>query len=551
LGSPYTNLRWRAAHAVIRNAEFGNLNVIEKLIEKFDTTNALPFHSPDLPFYYHHARFWLLISLSKIATETPLALAPISAKIIRLSELAGDHCLQKFYAVNTLQKIKDSDPSFSYSQELEEQKKLITPIGTIKREVGSSSRADSYMGRPDDVPEPELDFYFDYDFNNNEIDHLGGRFGIHTWQVADDMKNIIAEWERNVNRSHECPRNISSRERSYNEQQPYGYYLGYHALFVAAGRYVKAYPIIKVWSDDTWEEWLKQYTLSGSWLSDSIDYFPSSLPASGINLEAYEETPTLKERKCLAAQISDQHPLSDANEITVSGNWSDKEGINYRISSALIEPSKVRGLAYALMIQTPFHNYLPTKDDDFSDHWSRRGLENPLSPLIGGYRDESTRMDEYDPYGIDGANEWLQPHEDIINDLKLTFSNADGKKWITQSNTVVFSSRIWGAKFGSGRHRHEKKGSDLKCSKDGLEYLLQKRKKSLIVLIKAQKYHEHKETDHKFINKSAVVIMTANGKIRAFQKIPKVIKDGADKMQLHHRCGVMDCYDMVLKHLNK
>ena len=122
------------------------------------------------------------------------------------------------------------------------------------------------MGRPDNVPEPELEFYFDYDFKKYKINGLGRQFDIHTWQVADDMKNIIAEWERNVNRSYECPRNISSRERFYDEEQPYGYYLGYHALFVAAGRYVKAHPIIKVWSDDTWEEWLKRYTLSGSCL---------------------------------------------------------------------------------------------------------------------------------------------------------------------------------------------------------------------------------------------------------------------------------------------
>lgn len=551
LGSPYTSLRWRAAHAVIRNAEFGNSSVIEKLIEKFDTTDALPFHSPDLPFYYHHARLWLLISLSKIATENPLLLVPISEKVIRLSELAGDHCLQKFYAVNTLQKIKDSDPSFAYSQELEEQKKLITPIGTIEREVGSSPRADSYMGRPDDVPEPELEFYFDYDFKKYKINGLGSQFDIHTWQVVDDMKNIIGDWERNVGSSHECPRNISSREQSYAEEQPYGYYLGYHALFVAAGRYVKAHPIIKVWSDDTWDGWLKQYTLSGSWLSDNIDYFPSNLPASEVSLEVYNETPTLKERKGLAAQVSGQNPLSDANEITVAGNWSDKEGINYRVSSALIEPSKVRGLAYALMVQSPWHNYLPVNDDDFHDPWSSRGLKNPLSPLMGEYRDESTRMDEYDPYGIDGANEWLKPREDIINDLELTFSNADGKKWITQDNTVVFSSRIWGAKFGRGRHQHAKKGSDLKCSRDGLKSLLQKRKKFLIILVKAEKYHEHKETDHKFINKSVVVIISANGEIRAVQKLPKAIKDAADKMQPRYRCDVMDCYDMVLKHLKK
>ncbi len=549
LGSPYTTLRWRAAHAVIRNAEFGNLNIIEKLIEKFDITNALPFHSPNLPFYYQHARLWLLISLSKIAKENPLFLAPISEKIIRLSELTGDHCLQKFYAVITLQRIKDYDSSFLYSRELEEQKKLITPIGTLEREDGAYSRADSYRDRPDDVPEPELKFYFDYDFEKSEINHLGSRFGIHTWQVADDMRNIIAGWERNVNRSHECPRNISSREQSYGEQQPYGYYLGYHALFVAAGRYVKARPIIKEWSDDTWAEWLKQYALSGSWLSDSIDYFPPSLPASGINLEVYEEAPTLKERKVLATQISDQHLLSDVNKITVSGNWFDKDGIKYSISSALIEPSKARGLAYALMIQTACHNYLPIQDDDFCNPWSRRGLENPLSPIMNGYQDGSTRMDEYDPYGIDGANAWLQPHEDIIKDLKLIFSNKDGKKWITQDNNVVFSSRIWGVNFGRGRHRHAKAGRDLKCSRDGLKSLLQKRKKSLIVLVKAEKYHEHKETDHKFINRSVVVIMSANGEIRAVQKLPKVIKDAAEKMQRQHRCDVMDCYDMVLKHL--
>ena len=546
LGSPYTGLRWRATHAVIRNAEFGNSIVIEKLIQKFDSENALPFHSPDLPFYYHHAKLWLLISLSKIATETPLLLAPMASQIIRLSELAGDHCLQRFYAVTTLLSIKDNDSSFSYGHELEEQKKLITPIDTIEREAGSYPRADSYLGRPDDAPEPKLEFYFDYDFNKHEINSLGSRFGVHTWQVADDMKNIIAEWEKKVSRSYECPRNISSRERFYDEEQPYGYYLGYHALFVAAGKYIREHPIIKVWSDDTWEEWLERYTLAGTWLSDSVDYFPPTLPASGISLEVYEEAPTMKERKKLAAQVSGQHTLSAVNEITVSGNWSDKEGVKYRISSAFVETSKVRELAYALMVQRSFHNYLPINADDYHDPWSRRGLDNPLSPFTGRYRDESTRMDEYDPYGIDGANEWPKPHEDVIKDLYLKFSNANGKRWNTQGNTVVFSSRIWGAKFGSGRHRYSDSGKDLKCSIGAMKTLLKKRKKSLILLIKAEKYHKHRETNQKLINKSAVVIMSPNGKIRAVQKLPKAVLVAASKMDPHCRCDVMDCYDTVL-----
>lgn len=96
----------------------------------------------------------------------------------------------------------------------------------------------------------------------------------------------------------------------------------------------------------------------------------------------------------------------------------------------------------------------------------------------------------------------------------------------------------------------------LKCYRQAIfkilwrfSYLYARWPKSLIVLVKSEKYHEHKETDHKFINKSVVVIMSANGEIRAVQKLPIVIKNAADKMKPHHRCDVMDCYDMVLKHL--
>lgn len=549
LGSPFTNLRWRAAHAVIRNAEIGNSAIIKKLIEKFDTENALPFHSADLPFYYHHARLWLLISLSKIATETPLVLIPMVAKIIKLSDLAGDHYLQKFYAVSTLQKIKDNDLSFSYEHELEEQKKLVTPIAIIEREAGKSPRANHHMVRPEGRAKPELDFNFDYDFRKSEINGLGSLFGIHTWQVEDDMKDIIAKLEMNIDGSHDCPRSIPRREGSFSEEHPYGYYLGYHALFIAAGSYLKKHSIVQARSYDRWEDWLEQYTLTGSWISDSTDYFPSSLPASEISLEVYGEIPTLKERKSLAAQISDQQLLSNANEITVSGSWSDDEGIKYRVSSALIEPSKARGFSYALMAQYSRHNYLPIDTDDFHNPWSNRGLRNPLSPLTGEGQDQNSRMNEHDPYGVDDAKEWLRPSDDIISDLGLTFSNTDGKTWVANDNSVVFSSRIWGAKFGRGRHQYTKKGSDLKCSRDGLKSLLQIRKRSLIILVQAEKYHKHKETGHKTINKSVVVIVTANGAVKVVQKMPKAIKDAADTMTPHYRCDVMDCYDMVLKQL--
>ena len=551
LGSPYTNLRWRAAHAVIRNVEFRNLSIIEKLIECFENDSALPFHSPDLPFYEHHARLWLLISLSKAAFEYPSIVGEFSKNILRLAELSGDHCLQKFYAVKTLEIIKDSDLDFPCEQELEEQRKLITSIGTTESDAGSSTRANSYMGRPENEPELGVEFYFDYDFKKNKVDQLGSLFDIDTWKVCDDMTSVIAEWDDNITGFHQCSRDISSDERYYDEQQPYGYYLSYHSLFVTAGKYAKNHLVVKRCSDDTWEGWLKPYSLLKPWLSDNIDYFPTDLPSSGVKLESEDGASTMSDRLNLATQITGKESLNDAKEITLSGTWSGMNGVKYEVSSALIEPSKVRELTYALMIQKPFYNYLPVRSD-YGCPWSIRGLQKPLYPIVSReLSDDDNQMDEFDPYGIKGANEWLKPSNDIISEQGLTFTDIDGKKWISSDKSVVFSSRVWGVKSGRGRYRHENRGEDLKVSRKELISFLKRRKKSLVTLVKAQKYHEHKKLSENFVNKSAVIVLSANDNLRVVQKLPKALKNMANKMSEFQQCDFMDCYEVVLKYLKK
>src|SRR5262249_17791258 len=73
LGSPSAADRWRAAHAVRRLAAMGRGEGIDALAARFDSETAGPFQDQKLPFFFLHARFWLLLTLARIAIDRPEA----------------------------------------------------------------------------------------------------------------------------------------------------------------------------------------------------------------------------------------------------------------------------------------------------------------------------------------------------------------------------------------------------------------------------------------------------------------------------------------------
>src|SRR3546814_9467477 len=59
----------------------------------------------------------------------------------------------------------------------------------------------------------------------------------------------------------------------------YGQQLGWHALFMAAGKLLRDAPVTNDWwyDEDPWGEWLSSYLLTrkdGLWLSDGTDRVP-------------------------------------------------------------------------------------------------------------------------------------------------------------------------------------------------------------------------------------------------------------------------------------
>jgi len=48
---------------------------------RMNSTNAGPFQDQSLPFFFLHAKLWLLISISRIAIDSPQLIAPYTAQL--------------------------------------------------------------------------------------------------------------------------------------------------------------------------------------------------------------------------------------------------------------------------------------------------------------------------------------------------------------------------------------------------------------------------------------------------------------------------------------
>ena len=109
LGSPHAADRWRAAHSVRCFARFERWKVVDALVDKFGTKDAHPFQAPELPFYFMHARLWLLIALARIALDDPKAIARYQKTLIRIV-LDDDepHVLMRHFAARAILACVDS-----------------------------------------------------------------------------------------------------------------------------------------------------------------------------------------------------------------------------------------------------------------------------------------------------------------------------------------------------------------------------------------------------------------------------------------------------------
>ena len=283
LGSPNIVDRWRASHSVRCFARFGGWEIVDTLVHSLNGVSAGPFQAPELPFYFLHARLWLLIALARIALDYPQEIVRYKNSLFQIvTEKSHPHVLMRHFAARCLLSCISAG-NLTVNSDTENALRHIDISPYPRQNTKNDEHRDFYYGRPDSVLKPKFEFHLDYDFHKHDVDDLSRVFGRPCWEVADMISAAVHRLDPKVESMYEPGgRESSYRYKSYEMNEHYhthGQQLGWHGLFLVAGDLLENFRVTNdPWGeDDLWDNWLRRYLLTrndGQWLSDGTDRTP-------------------------------------------------------------------------------------------------------------------------------------------------------------------------------------------------------------------------------------------------------------------------------------
>jgi hypothetical protein len=524
LGSPYAAQRWMAAHSVRCFARFRRWDVILALMQRFYSTEAHPYQAPELPFYFLHARLWLLIATARMAIDYPTEVAQYAdtLKAIALDQ-SSPHVLMRDFAARALLACADRGAitlSAADVQLLGRINKSPFSTRTTKTYVNNSF----YESRPASMPEPEREFSLDFDFDKNDVTEVSGMFGQSRWETRDAITARVRNYDANIESMHETGgRSVRERDRygMTTRYHTYGQQLGWHALYVVAGEFLAKYRIVRRSYDpgNRWDEWIQGESITrkdGLWLADGVD-----LPPLDAQLNLYEQGEKGRVLTGDKAKLLSLLKIDSliADELVVAGSWQSSDGIEIRITSALSPIRKAKELATELSHTDPFRAWLPRYEQhDGSSEYSRSEKE-PWKPWVV-WPSREAGLDKTDPLSITAAVHRPYFSKSINAISSLAPRDPFKRAWVDPHGRLAVRSEAWG-RNPSHEEGDEISAERLVCSSIFLKDVLIKRRSSLLVLIVLRRYDKGSSSrDSQYWHTTAVVRI---GKTLDFEFFPGLV----------------------------
>ena len=512
LGSPYAIDRWRGAHSIRSFVKFGRWEIVDRLVGKIGQIDAGPFQASELPFFYMHARLWLLIALARMAHDYPVEIARYKDMLLSFAlEYDAPHALMRHFASRTLLTCLDAGQIRLPAGQVKYLRQVdLSPHHHLKKKIRKNSGF--YSNRPITEPEPSFEFHLDIDFHKYIVDDLARVFGQPCWKVVDLMSEIVHSIDPNVDSMY----NTTGRESRFSRglyqlttrYHTHAQQLGWHALFLAAGELLKTYPVTDdSWYNDPWDEWFSRSALTrndGLWLSDGTERTPLDTMEFLLEKKKKGLELTGEREKILILAGLGSHV---GKELVIDGEWFSADNVRVNISSALVSPNKAATLARKLTRDEPMTVWVPCF------HVAEDGSEYPSHDKEGYVPwivcpSGEARLDEHDPYGVYSANFRPRLARDLTTFCSLSKDDPFGCIWKDKRASVALRAQVWGREDKykeDGPHP----GMRLFCSSSILKKILAKYDKDLIILINLRRYE--KETYHeesKFTYTIAVVRVT-------------------------------------------
>ena len=493
LGSPRAADRWRAAHSVRRFARLARWGVVDALASKLLSTESKTFGAQELPFFYLHARLWLLIALSRIAVDSPAQIAKYRDTLMDIAlDRSHPHVLlQHFAAQAILSCYKAGVLSLGKGQREDLRTINDSPFPHSGARENYYLYADFHRGRPDGAPIPDEKFFLDYDFEKYDVHELASVFGQPGWAVGDDITEEVQRLDPSVHSMYDK----AGREGHYqrggdgltSSVDVYGQYVAWHALSFIAARLLSQHAITEAWE---WIEWHSGRLLTrndGLWLSDGTDRRPVRTMLNVLE-QRKEGSVLIGDRKRLMSLVGiDNNTVG--RDLIVNGDWKSPDGIDIHIRSALVARSKGKKLAREVLDEEDaFFVWLPTLDDADDDMEYCRSKKSGYEPWIVSPTTEGNNLDRYDPLSVIAVEQRPRFMAEIGDRYSLERGDPFQRSWLMPGVGPVATTDAWGV--GRSHENGGEMGVRLVCKTGFLSRVLQWKDANLVLLIKLRRYEQ-------------------------------------------------------------
>lgn len=375
LGSPSSEIRWRATQCVKRLGENGCQNEIDALVEWLNQDRVAAFGSKQFPFYNLHSRLYLFIAFARLSKDKPELLQKHASIFSHYALGDMPHILIQMFASKIALNLERAFPNTYEISVLD----LLFNVGNSpfpRKETKNYHENIPSVWHQAGKVNTYLQFHHGYDFDRYWFEPLGRVFGISEKQVVElATAVVVGDWKICNDGSYlNDPRqrlwNSSRYENKtyhshyeYPSVERYSFYLSYHAMFVVASRLLQNMPVLfkDGWDEeDAWNRWLKRYSLTrgdGFWLFDRRDAVPLQEPDWLQKKISEEWTEEISDDYFLETLL-----LNDEQDdwLNVYGSWEN--GLDsYRekvfIASSMVSSEASQALLNALSSCENPHDY--------------------------------------------------------------------------------------------------------------------------------------------------------------------------------------------------
>lgn len=506
LGAPEIATRWRAAHTVRRLCTFGAAGVLGHLVGLMGRSDAGPFADSRLTFYHLHARLFLLVALARAAIDHPAMVAPHVPAIAR--HAIGSSCLPhaaiRLYARDACLAVEAVLPGTLDAKTL-----------TDLRQVGVSRHPPAerppWPHSSDNWLSPEesgggYDYRFDYDLARYGFSAIGGAFGLTAKdigpRVSDWCKRLSAgkgglDWREDQRLQRGVLRDEDTHTRyGYADADRLNFYLTTHAMMCAAGELHDTTPLVMQDGQPyDWNQWIEGHRLTrsdGRWIADRRDPPP---PRPNQSRPRNETMETWLD-SIIDDDFTDALFEGDGRAwIVVSGRWTEPVWHGEEtviVSSVLCDPVTSDALVRALQSASDPDSFaFPETRFDRRRAIPKRFRMSGLTVA----RHAPTGLDRHDP--ISGRIDYPPrvPRPAIVRLLDLHMED-DARVWRSAALGDAFHSQLWGRWDERDSYSERHRGGRLVASPAGIDALLQRTGRDLVIWVRVQRISERHRHDY-------------------------------------------------------